>query len=802
MWAYLFTRAYERRAPRARALNMGMVAMGFLSLCACGGGQKTSSLIPVSSNEQIESNQQVLASKGTESVLLNLGWSNGQRIPAAFLNTIFGASGLFYQQLPANPTLAANSASVISYYFAGNPEFNAGWIDGNSAQAQYDYNFPVYKASASDPQVKIVCSQIGATCMDNGKLVYLPAAALPAGGSDHRLSVLQPNGLEYDFSGVLSHPPYAGGSTLSVATETNFSLDGSNSGAGYVAPGFVMNGIETGGNALSIGQVYTSELASGVINHAVALSFPCGKGTWTFPASKTGGICGNSQGMPMGSRVWWQPSDSSTTALPIAQDLKTVLIALHHYGGFYVSGFGPITNGQGLGMTALLENQEPYWIYGKGVDPALNYAASAPGWNHIKTSTGIDRYILGATGSTLNLLGNLKVLAPASLPTPTPVPAVSTPTPLVTAAPLSTPTPILSTPTPAPPISGGVSSWIAGQQVPALFAQRAFGASGPFYQQLPATPRLDANSSNVISYYFGGNPQFTVGWIDGNSGQAQYDYSFPIYTATLNDPLVTIVCSHASPAYCVDNGVKIHMPSKAMQAGGSDHHLAVVEPGGLEYDFWLVSSQPPYSNGSSFSAAGEGHFSLSGSAGGTGFVAPGFIVGGATAGGIALSIGQIYTSELAGGNINHAISLVLHCGTSSWVYPATQASGACSNGQGMPLGSRVWWQPSDAQTNAMSLTHDMKTVLIALHHYGGFYTDNAGGSNGSGSSMQAHLENQEAYWLYGGGIDPARNYAASAGWVHIQNSTTDRYILAGDGGAMNIVNNLKLLAPCVTQLSC
>ena len=345
------------------------------------------------------------------------------------------------------------------------------------------------------------------------------------------------------------------------------------------------------------------------------------------------------------------------------------------------------------------------------------------------------------------------------------------------------------------------SSWSNGQQIPAAFVDQAFGASGPFYQQLSENPQVDGNSANVISYYFAGNPQFSAGWIEGSSSQAQYDYNFPLYRASTSDPLVKIICT--GEASCADGDAQIRIPASARQAGGTDHHLAVLESNGLEYDFWGVSSSPPYADGSTISTAGEAHFSLSGgSGGGTGYIAPGFAVGAATAGGNALSIGQVYTSELASGVIKHALSLTFPCGTSSWLYPSSQISGVCGSGQGMPLGSRVWWQPSDAQTNGLSIARDMKTILIALHHYGGFYTDSFGGTtNGYGKGMGTRLENQEQYWVYGNGFDPALAYAQSAGWNHITGGV-DRYVLAVSGASIDLLDNLKVVAPCVTQGIC
>jgi hypothetical protein len=363
------------------------------------------------------------------------------------------------------------------------------------------------------------------------------------------------------------------------------------------------------------------------------------------------------------------------------------------------------------------------------------------------------------------------------------------------------------------PISASVAvtsrfSWSNGGQIPASFPNGDFGASGPLYQQLPAAPQLDPNSVNAISYYFGGNdPEFEAGWIDGDKSQAQYDYNFPVYVASTNDALVTITCDTLAQAPCLDGGVKILMPTLARASGGGDHHLAVLQPNGTEYNFWLVTSHPPYGNGYRFSAAGESHFSTAGSGTGSNYLAPGFDVGSATAGGIALSIGQIYTSELSAGGINHAIALIFPCGTTGWVYPASQGTGACANGQGMPLGSRVWWKPTDDQTKAMSISHDMTTVLIALHHYGGFFIDNGDGSvniNGEGGGMSARMESQEPSWIYGNGrADSALAHAKSSpDWHHITGNGLNRYLLTVAGNSADFLDNLKVIAPCVTQETC
>jgi hypothetical protein len=383
-------------------------------------------------------------------------------------------------------------------------------------------------------------------------------------------------------------------------------------------------------------------------------------------------------------------------------------------------------------------------------------------------------------------------------PTISPIAATIAP---ATIAPVPTPT-IISTivPTTIPTIGTIIQTFppfTNGQQIPASFPNTNFGASGPLYQPLPASPPLAPYSSTAISYYFANNSnEFQVGWIDGNATQAIYDYRFPIYIASLNDPLVTLSCPGA------DNGSQIHIPALAKQAGGEDAHLAILEPNGVEYDFWLVTSNPPYSNGSTLDAQGEGHYYMSGNNSGASFIAPGFALYSSTAGGIALTSAQIYISELRSGVINHAISVLFPCESKGWVYPASQTTGTCSNGAGMPLGSRLWWAPTDTQTQAMSLPRDLKTVLVAMHHYGAYFTDNGNGIsniNGQGGGMGMHLNSQQQYWSYGGSNPDVAYVQSNPDWNHILNSSVDRYLLAVPESSINFLANLKVIDPSFTH---
>jgi hypothetical protein len=333
--------------------------------------------------------------------------------------------------------------------------------------------------------------------------------------------------------------------------------------------------------------------------------------------------------------------------------------------------------------------------------------------------------------------------------------------------------------------------WALGASVPASFPATAFGASGPLYQQIVTVPKISSNSAKEAAFYFGSKPYFTVGFIDSNSAQAKYDYTFPVYPARLTDPLVKVVCQ-----WCSDSGVSIHLPALARQAGGSDGHLSALQPNGVEYDFWGVSSNPPYANGSTLKALTESSYNVNGTSRGPRYVAPAFNSAGATAGGVALSVGQIYPSELAAGVIAHAIAISLPCSNASWVFPATQTTGICANGQGAPLGTRLWWKMSDNSTNALNAPNDLKTVLRALHHWGGFFID--------GGGLGSRLANSEPIWLYGNGVNNDLSYAQHApGWQHVVGSNgVDRWLLQASGNAIGVTKYLVFLDPCVTNGTC
>src|SRR5207248_966266 len=84
------------------------------------------------------------------------------------------------------------------------------------------------------------------------------------------------------------------------------------------------------------------------------------------------------------------------------------------------------------------------------------------------------------------------------------------------------------------------------------------------------------------------------------------DYSKPVFFAQPTDPVVTLRGSSNSPI----SGYRINVPHSARPAGGSDHHMTVVEADGWEYDFYHArapaAGQLQYENGRRIRIDGDG----------------------------------------------------------------------------------------------------------------------------------------------------------------------------------------------------
>ena len=161
---------------------------------------------------------------------------------------------------------------------------------------------------------------------------------------------------------------------------------------------------------------------------------------------------------------------------------------------------------------------------------------------------------------------------------------------------------------------------------------------------------LASNSAAIVGRLTSASPQPDK-VTTGNSGTAG-DWSHPIYYSQPSDPVYTVDCTEPWGT-CEIEGMQVGIPAQAQPAGGSDGHMAVIDQAsGWEYDFWQVASKP----------AGGG--TISDRLGGRTAIGTTDADGrdsNATAAHFGLAAGVIRPAELAAGEIDHALFMVVKC---------------------------------------------------------------------------------------------------------------------------------------------
>ncbi|MBC5798943.1 MAG: hypothetical protein GIW94_03055 [Candidatus Eremiobacteraeota bacterium] len=368
-----------------------------------------------------------------------------------------------------------------------------------------------------------------------------------------------------------------------------------------------------------------------------------------------------------------------------------------------------------------------------------------------------------------------------------------------------------------------IASAVNGQLEPTCLDQVDFtGTPTSVKQLLPASPKLASYDAAAISYYFG---RWTGSFIEmrglSQNDAAYNDYGDPFYFGHSTDPLVTIQCQ-ATWAPCYGHPYQLHIPAKARATGGSDHHLTVIEPGGMEYDWWEFPVYPGAQdivNGQTLKPQSDGVGSM---LTGTGFLSK----GGATAAGNLQLAGATLDSELmtgplsnptalTGATIPHALMTGYACGGSHWggngpIFPSTRANpptdNPCQDGKGIPEGSRLWLDLTDTQIDALNIEPLAKPILKAAHDYGVFIIDSGGCSqpcaSGAGTGIQVGGGGETQQYFSYGNPNPLYSYGSAHGWAHYNGQNVDRYVYDLLNGTVDWTQHLHVLDPCVTLKTC
>jgi len=283
-------------------------------------------------------------------------------------------------QLVTSASVHPNSAAMVKAALEwGNP---ANMVD--AAGATNDWAHPTYYAQPTDPVFTL--KALSTPNSTSGLKIRIPDRARPAGGGDGHMTVVEPDGWEYDFWQVKSKPSGGGTMTYTGGGRTLVTGDGLHSGATAALFGNLA------------GVIRAPELAAGHINHALFMVLKCaststsfGFGTtrgassaFVYPAFHGGAGCSNSNLPPLGARFRLAMSDAQIAALSVPGWKKTILTALAHYGG-YVGD----TGGAGIGF--MLEDSTMYTSLGVS-DPLAAFARA----NGVPTFNG--QYVFNMSG--------------------------------------------------------------------------------------------------------------------------------------------------------------------------------------------------------------------------------------------------------------------------------------------------------------------------------------------------------------------------------------------------------------------
>lgn len=275
----------------------------------------------------------------------------------------YDSSSPFNTAIPSNPTISPDSAAEVA-----NMEQYDYTFDGNSSSMQYtsDGSRPVYYATDSDPVVTINCTAYWGpnTCQGwngipiNNIQIHIPSGAQPESDWDHHMIVVDTTtDTEYDFE----RASWSSSNVLTVWSGSEEPLDGTGLGGGADAADFGLLG----------GTISAAQLASGTIDHALAVSVPCASG-YVYPATMANGQpCSDvnqspSDALPLGALLQLDMTPAQIAASHAPKWEQTIMTAMATYG-MYAND----TNGSPDPTNIEFENQDDTQYTSLGMKPQM-----------------------------------------------------------------------------------------------------------------------------------------------------------------------------------------------------------------------------------------------------------------------------------------------------------------------------------------------------------------------------------------------------------------------------------------------
>ena len=248
--------------------------------------------------------------------LLGTGAAHAATAPAGFVP--FAPDSVWNLPLRSDAPLASNSAGYVSL-LAQSVKTSGAWLNTTSC------GMPEYWADANTPTVSVTLnhpSYEDPALIRAWSAVPMPAGAAPANCSDANFAVLQqqPNGSvkEWEFWRATHNADGSwtaqwGGAMNNVLTDRGIAspLEWSDPTAPTYSARKSSAGWNVTASSISMlaGVITNSDLASGQINHAVAMAIPTpAKGLWMWPAQRSDGSSTNANALPEGAHLRLNPS--------------------------------------------------------------------------------------------------------------------------------------------------------------------------------------------------------------------------------------------------------------------------------------------------------------------------------------------------------------------------------------------------------------------------------------------------------------------------------------------------------------
>jgi hypothetical protein len=274
----------------------------------------------------------------------------------------------------STPRLLPNSAAMIAQAEADN-DGRAVWLTGWGAG--WDEGHPVYVAKESDPLVTVQCT----TYCDaaHPSRIHIPANARPGDGGDAHITVIQPDGSEFD-TWATKQPTRDWQTGDTISSRTAVTCGNFYSGMGFLN----REGAATvGGACLAGGLIRAAELEAGAINHALFTTVDCAtRSYYVYPAQQPfdSRCTGPGPDLPNGAHLWLDVDDARVNALAVTSWEKTILRALHHYGAYVLDSGSGSDRAHGV-FSPWFEDDAQFAALGVP-DPMVAFARRA-GWNRI-----------------------------------------------------------------------------------------------------------------------------------------------------------------------------------------------------------------------------------------------------------------------------------------------------------------------------------------------------------------------------------------------------------------------------------